>query len=270
MNILYCGDQNIRTGVLLSVLSLAQQGSEPLHIYLLTASISAKDTFFHAIQKPFAEQLDALVKSYDPDSFVLLFDLTMQFSANPPTANLNTRFTPCCMLRLYADLIHQIPDRILYLDYDVLCRRDPAGFYHQPMADHELAGCRDYYGSHFFGRDYLNSGVLLLNMKQIRQTDLFGRCRILCRDKTMFLPDQTAIHKLVTKKKICPNKYNEQHALHEDTVLQHFSTGFRFFPRFRTVSVKPWDIRGMHEVLHLHEYDELLKQYQHIKKEFSL
>ena len=107
-------------------------------------------------------------------------------------------------------------------------------------------------------------------MKQIRQTGLFKRCRELCQTKAMFMPDQSAIHKQVQYQKICPRKYNEQHKLREDTVFQHFSTGFRFFPRIHTVSVKPWDIRGMHETLKLHEYDSLLKQYLTIKKEFSL
>lgn len=270
MNILYCGDQNIRNGVLLSVLSLMEQVSEPLHIYLLTASVGTKNRFYHALPEEFSRQLDALLKNHDPQSSAERFDLTMKFSAQPPTANLDTRFTPCCMLRLYADLIPQLPDRLLYLDYDVLCRQDPTDFYHQDMVSWELAGCLDYYGSHVLGKTYLNSGVLLLNLEQIRRTDLFARCRALCRDKTMFLPDQTAIHKLVHRKKICPRQFNEQHKLQQDTVFQHFSTGFRFFPRFRTVSVKPWDIRGMHETLHLYEYDALLKQYLSVKKEFSL
>lgn len=270
MNILYCGDRNIRCGVLLSVLSLLRHVREPVQIYLLTASVSTKDKFYHALPEDFAVQLDALVKNEDPESFVRRFDLTMQFSATPPTANLNTRFTPCCMLRLYADLIPELPDTLLYLDYDVLCRQDPSDFYDQSMAGFELAGCRDYYGSHFFGRDYVNSGVLLLNMKLIRQTGLFRRCRELCQNKVMFMPDQSALHKLAQNKKICPSKYNEQHKLRKDTVFQHFSTGFRFFPWIHTVSVKPWDIRGMHETLKLHEYDSLLKQYLTIKKEFSL
>jgi len=270
LNILYCGDRNICRGVLLSVLSLLGNVREPLQIYLLTASVSTKDKFYHALSEDFAVRLDTLVKNDNPNSFVRRFDLTMQFSANPPTANLNTRFTPCCMLRLYADLIPELPDTLLYLDYDVLCRRDPSDFYYQSMSDWELAGCRDYYGSHFFGRDYVNSGVLLLNMKQIRQSKLFDHCRTLCRDKTMFMPDQTALHKLVTSQKICPRKYNEQHKLRDDTIFQHFSTGFRFFPWIHTVSIKPWDIRGMHETLKLHEYDSLLKQYLTIKKEFFL
>lgn len=36
---------------------------------------------------------------------------------------MQSRFTACCMLRLFADKT-DIKDRVLYLDTDVLCRKD--------------------------------------------------------------------------------------------------------------------------------------------------
>lgn len=60
---------------------------------------------------------------------------------------------------------------------------------------------------------------------------------------------------------ILPRKYNEQRRLHADTVLQHFTTSFRLFPWFHTVSVKPWNRYGLHNTLRLHEYDDLLAEY---------
>ena len=83
--------------------------------------------------------------------------------------------------------------------------------------------------------------------------------------KKMFLPDQTAINKLAKEKRIAPRKYNEQYALQGDTVIQHFTTSFRFFPYFRTQTVKPWDVKRVHSVLHLHEYDDLLNEYLKLK-----
>ena len=75
------------------------------------------------------------------------------------------------------------------------------------------------------------------------------------------MPDQSALNKLASAKKIMPRKYNEQRILKEDTVLQHFTTTFRFFPWIHTVSVKPWEKEKMHSILKLYEYDELLEQY---------
>lgn len=266
MNILYCGDKNIADGLMISVLSLLRQVKEPLHICILTMSQAGCEP----LPDTLAEVLEQRV--CPGGGTVTLLDVSDLFTRQPPTANLGTRFTPCCMLRLYADLLPEIPDRILYLDTDVVCRMDCRAFYEQDMGEAEVAGVLDYYGSWFFRRnilrrDYLNSGVLLLNMKRIRQTGLFQKCRIRCAEKEMFMPDQSAINKLAIRKKILPRRYNEQRKLHPDTVFQHFSTSFRFFPYIRTVTVKPWQPDRMHEVLKLHEYDDLLEEFRQWKAE---
>ena len=139
----------------------------------------------------------------------------------------------------------------------------------------EIAGVLDYYGRFFFRRniwkmDYVNSGVLLLNLKEIRKTGLFGKCRKRCAEKKMFMPDQSAINKLAEQKKIFPRKYNEQRKLQEDTIFQHFTTSFRFWPWIHTVSVKPWNIEKMHDVLKIHEYDDILEEYRKVKAEYEM
>lgn len=267
MNILFCGDARIADGVVICTLSLLKHCTEPLNIYILTASLSEEATVVHPLPQIFSEYLIELVQSADPENSVKLIDISSHFSSMPPTANLRTRFTPCCMLRLYADLVPDLPDRILYLDNDVICRQSPADFYHQDMQHYEIAGVLDYYGSHFFRkrllhRDYLNSGVLLLNLKEIRSSGLFQRCRQLCQTTEMFMPDQSALNRICTRKHICPRKYNEQRKLRSETIFQHFTTSFRFFPYFHAVHVKPWNIEEVHSTLSLHEYDDILLTYQ--------
>ncbi len=179
---------------------------------------------------------------------------------------MQTRFTPFCMLRLYADQVEELPERLLYLDNDVVCRMDITEFYHQELEGIDFAGVLDYYGGwffrkHLFRRDYVNSGVLLLNMDRIRRTGLFTKCRERCRTKKMFMPDQSALNKLAETKRICPRRYNEQRSLHADTALQHFTTSFRFWPWLHTVTVKPWQVEQVHEQLKLYEYDSILQEY---------
>ena len=274
MNILFCGDKNIAHGVIIATLSLIENVSEPLNVYILTASIKTKEREVVALDRDFGEFLDALVKQYDPQSLVRLYDITGEFNAHPPVANLATRFTPCCMLRLYADLIPDLPDRILYLDNDIICRGDISALYDADMHDFELTGVLDHYGSHFFRqrfykRDYLNSGVLLMNLSLIRKSGLFARCREMCASKQMFMPDQSALNKLCERKKFLPRDYNEQRKLKDTTKIQHFTTSFRFFPYFHKVSVKPWNITGMHEVLKINEYDALLERAGKLYNDFS-
>ncbi len=266
MNILYCGDQNIEDGLVISVLSLLEHTAQPLHIYVLTLDWTLEQRRIRPLCQETADYLDRYVRQRNPDNFLRLIDATELFRAQPPLANMDTRFTPCCMLRLYADQIPELPERLLYLDNDVVCRGDFAPFYNQDLADCELAGVLDHYGRWFFRRnplhmDYINSGVLLLDLGRIRQTGLFAACRALCRDKRMFMPDQSAINKLAQGKKQCPRAYNEQRRLREDTVFQHFTTSFRFFPWPRTLTVKPWQIDRVHEKLHIFEYDDLLRAY---------
>ncbi|MGM9641728.1 MAG: glycosyltransferase family 8 protein [Eubacteriales bacterium] len=273
MNILFCGDSNIADGVLICTLSLMRHTSEPLHVYILTASVNTEKKKYTALDPRFSDFLGDLMRKKNEKSSARLFDITEKFNSMLPTANLETRFTPCCMLRLYADLVDGLPDRLLYLDNDIVCRGDPHELWQTNMDKTEIAGVLDYYGSHFFRknifrRDYLNSGVLMLNMQKIRESDLFARCRRLCRDKEMFMPDQSALNKLA-EKVILPRRFNEQRIEKPDTVLRHFSTTFRFFPRFRTVSVKPWNIKGMHEILKVTEYDGLLDEYLLIKENYK-
>ena len=80
----------------------------------------------------------------------------------------------------------------------------------------------------------------------------------------MFMPDQSAINRLATSKKIVPRKYNEQRKLHKDTVFQHFTTSFRFFPWFHTLTIKPWQVDRVHEELKITEYDDIFKEYINI------
>ena len=274
MNILYCGDKNIADGMIISVLSLLEHNAEPLNIYILTAGVQTESRRFEAMPAGFAEFLGREVGKRSMESSVHLIDITGLFNEQKPAANMETRFTPCCMLRLYADLVEELPDKMLYLDNDVICRADISGLYHRDMAGCEVSGVPDHYGRWFFRNnifrmDYLNSGVLLLDLGLIRQTGLFEKCRRRCQEKKMFMPDQSAINKLAQKKDILPRRFNEQRKLHSDTVFQHFTTSFRFFPWFHTVSVKPWNIEGMHQTLRLHEYDELLEQYIKLKDEIE-
>ncbi len=273
MNILYCGDRNIADGLVLSALSLANHTDEPLHIYVLTMSLVTPEKTYAPVPASLLQFLAQKLQETHPGSTVKCTDVAPLFAREVPEINLDTRFTPFCMLRLFADEL-PLPDKMLYLDTDVLCRGDFSEFYRQDLSGVEFAGTLDYYGRWFFRRkwyrmDYVNSGVLLLNMKRIRETGLFRRCREMCRTEKMFMPDQSALNRLAQQKRLVPRRYNDQRRLHRDTVFQHFTTSFRFFPWFRVVTVKPWEPEKMHRVLRLHEYDDLLAQWSAFKAAYE-
>ena len=270
MNILYCGDQGIDKGLLVSVLSLIKNNAEPLEIFVLT--IEYEDV------KPFTEKaakfLNKLVKEKNPKSFVKLIDATEVFVKNLPKKNMGSYFTPCSMLRLYMDKVPEIAklDRILYLDYDVVCRGDLTEFYHTDLDGVEAAGVLDIYGKNFyhyrglFNFDYMNSGVMLFNIPECKKTKMFEKAVKLCGERWMMLADQAALNKSIDCRKLMPRKYNEQgERPREDTVLHHFSNNFKFWPYFRVQKVKPFEVDKVHEVLKITEYDDILEQYDKLK-----
>lgn len=261
MNVLYCADSNVCVGIALSALSIVQQTNTALNVFILTARIEQKAP----VPRSFADNLERSLRLKNKDSCVTLIDITDKFEGYVPLANMSTRFTPFCMLRLFADKVDLIPDKVLYLDTDVICFADITSLYETELYGFDVAGVPDRYGKWFFGNilkhDYLNSGVLLMNMKSIRENGLFEKCRRLCRDKKMFMPDQSAINKLAVKKKLAA-RYNDQRSVGKDTALRHYTTFFRLFPYVRPVTVKPWQIERMHKILKTHELDELISEYE--------
>ena len=270
MNILYCGDKGIAKGVLVSILSLIKNNTRPLNIYIMT--ISYKDTV--AFTEKSAKFLDRLVKNKNKGSFVKLIDATDVFVKNLPKKNMGSYFTPCSMLRLYADRVPELAklDRILYLDYDVVCRGDISEFYDIDMIGIEAAGVLDIYGKNFyhyhgiFNFDYMNSGVMLFNMKECIKTGMFNKAVGLCAKRWMMLADQAALNKSISRRKLMPRKYNEQgERPRSDTVLHHFSNNFKFWPYFRVQKVKPFEVEKIHNVLKITEYDDILEEYKQLK-----
>ena len=89
----------------------------------------------------------------------------------------------------------------------------------------------------------------------------------MCHDKKMLLPDQHALNYLAHSKKKVSRIYNEQAKLTNKTVIRHFTTTFKFFPAFHTQTIKPWNIKELHEVLNIHELDDILDEYQKIRND---
>ncbi len=272
MNILYCGDKGIKDGLLVSILSILKHNQDELHFYLLTIDYTDKNG---KKTEPFTDKsanfLDTLVKQTNKNNFFRKIDATKVFVENLPKKNMSSYFTPCSMLRLYADKIPDLPDKILYLDYDVVCRRPLNDFYATDMENYEAAGVLDIYGKffyhyHFPKTDYMNSGVMLFNLKKCRENKTLERSASLCSDHWMMLADQAALNKTITKRKLMPRKYNEQaERPKEDTVLHHFSNNFKLFPFFHVQKVKPHETEKIHKILKITEYDDILKRYEELK-----
>ncbi len=266
MNILYCGDINILDGLIISVLSLAKHTKEELNIFVLTMYLKG----YEQIPYESIEALNKILKKKNPKHNIKLLDITEIFYSDIPKANLSTFFTPYCLLRLYADLVPELPDKLLYLDTDVVALRPPEELYELDNSAYELIGVVDYYGQHWihtnlFEKNYMNSGVLLMNMNLIKKTGLLKQTRRQIERATMLLPDQTSLNIYAKHKMLVDRKFNEQKQETDETVFRHFTTTFKLWPVLHTQKIKPWDIEELHDVLHCHAFDDVLDEYLKVK-----
>ena len=127
-------------------------------------------------------------KKFHPQNRVISVDVTVlyerYFGGCP---NESAYCSPYTLLRLLADLVPGMPDKLLYLDADILFQRDIRLLYDKDVSHVEYAAARDHYGKYLISPDYINAGVLLLNMKNIRRTGLFMKARKLLQTKNSFL-----------------------------------------------------------------------------------
>ena len=268
LRILFAGNQNVFDGMVISALSIVKHTKSTLRIFLLTMDLTDQNPAFLPITEGQRAYVEEICKSVNPESRVFLLDVGEFYRETmPESPNAETGYTPYTFLRLYADRIPEIPDKAIYLDTDTVVCRDLGELFSVELGDAELGCVRDRYGCHFFGINYCNAGVLLLNMKRIRETGLFRKALDACAKRKIFLPDQTALNRYAKKKKILPRRFNEQKCRREDTVIRHFSMTIQWIP-FRTQNIKPWQVDRVHTVLKTHGYDEILEDYLNRKPSF--
>lgn len=270
INLLYCGNYKIFDGVLISLLSAVKHTKEAVHTYLLTMDLSDIDENF----KPFSEEqrkyLEDMVKEKNKTNSVKLIDITSLYKKSMLNSkNLRNHFTPYAQLRLFADIVPEIPDKIIYLDTDTIVNSSLRELYYIDINNYELACVDDLYNwlnpNRWKVRHYFNSGVLLLNMKAIRKTKLFTKARQMVATKKMISPDQDALNFIVKKKLVLPEKFNAKDKYYKDIVVHHFCNVRKkgnFFFR-----VKPWMVDLVKQKMNA--YDSLLDEYLERKKAFE-
>ena len=163
-----------------------------------------------------------------------------------------------------------MPDKLLYLDIDMMAADDIAKLYNTNISDYEYAAVKEKYGCWLIRPDYINAGMLLFNMKKIRETKLLEKARHLIKTKKMLFADQDAIFRSTTKKLIISRIYNEQSKFNrKGTVVCHFCKRLMFLPYPHTENYKQWHIEEIHKYLKCHTFDEDLKEYLEWKEKYN-
>lgn len=265
INILICGNTGVRDGMIILALSLIEHTERTIRLYIGTMDLSHIDPLYTSLTEDDRLLIDRILKEKNSESEAVLVDMGEMFIKELSSGeNMQTRYTPYAMLRLCADGYH-LPEKLIYLDCDVVALSDIGELYDIDISEYELAGAKDRYGRWFISPRYMNSGVMLWNMGKMRESGLLERARKMCRERKMLLCDQTALNRCTSKRLILPRRYNEQGDRRSDTRLQHFSMRIKWIP-FKTVNIKPWQVERLHDGLGVFYLDQILARRQRIKE----
>lgn len=272
-NILFSGNVKVFDGMLTCMLSVFKRtkSKEPYNFYIFTMDVSHIKQDYIPVSDKQVEFLQQIAKDYNPDNLVTKIDVTdiyMEEFDNCP--NENAYCSPYTLLRLFADKIPEIPDKLLYLDVDILFNREPELLYDVDVEGYEYAAARDHYGKYLLNPNYINAGVLLFNMKEIRKTGLFEKARHLIKTKKLLFADQDAVYRSTTRKKMLPQKYNDQKFLHKTTIVRHFSKRLFYLPYPHTDNIKQWEVGKIHRVFRYDQFDDILFEYIYLKRKFEI
>ena len=271
VNILFCGNDTVFDGILTCSLSILRRSrtDEAINFYIFTMDVSHLRSDYVPISGKKVEFLNGVVKKYNCDNRVIKIDVTdlymREFDGCP---NEGAYCSPYTLIRLFADIV-PLPDKVLYLDADLLFNRDIHLLYDLDVSGYEYFASRDHYGKHLISPNYINAGVLLLNMKMIRQTGLLKKARELIKSKKLTFADQSAIIRATTKKKVISQRFNDQKSLHRKTVIRHFSKRLFWLPYPHTANIKQWNINRVHKVFRYYGFDDILYEYLYLKSKFD-
>ena len=272
MNLLYAGNYKVFDGVMTSMLSVLKRTKvkEPFKIFILTMDVSHLKEEYKPINEKQVEVLTLAAKKYNEKNEIKCIDVTdiydKEFAGSP---NEQCYCSPYTLLRLFMDMLPEIPDKILYLDADIMFQHDVELLYNHDVTEYEYAAARDHYGKYLINPNYINAGVILFNMKKCRETGLFEKARELIKIKKLTFADQSAIIRSTTKRKVLPQKFNDQKLLHKSTVVRHFSKRLFYFPYPHTENIKQWHIERMKKVFKYTQFDDILDEYLEWKEKLN-
>lgn len=272
INLLFSGNDKVFDGILTALLSIYKRTNtkQAFHVYVFTMNLTRLKPEYVEISNQKIQFLEEVSKKYNPKNRITKVDVTNlyedEFAYCP---NEDAYCSPYTLLRLFADRVGGIPDKILYLDADILFNRDIRNLYQIDVAGYEYAAARDHYGKYLINPNYINAGVLLFNMKMMRETGLLEKARELIKTKKLVFADQSAIIRSTTRRRLLPQRFNDQKFLHKHTVVRHFSKRLFYLPYPHTDNIKQWMVSEVHKKFGYYEFDDILYEYLYLKRYYD-
>ncbi len=270
INVLLCGNKKVFDGALTLLISMTNRTKEAVHAYIMTMDLRRLNPDYVCITEEQTAFLERVIQGKNPENRVTRLDVTGLYEETfHECVNEGAYCTPYTLLRLLADVMPEIPDKLLYLDMDIMIAGDIRELYDIDISHVEFAAVKEKYGCWLIRPDYFNAGMLLLNIAKIRRTGLLDKARQKIRTRKMLFADQTAIFRSATRKKLLPRRFNEQSRFdRKDTVVCHFCKRLMFRPYPHTENYKQWQVEEIHKYLKCYAFDADLEEYLRLKGEF--
>lgn len=269
--LLLCGNRKVFDGALTQLISMTNRTAESIRVFVMTMDLTRLREDFLAITDGQIAFLNRVVRRKNPENEVRRLDVTELYEEEfHQCVNETAYCTPYTLLRLLADRIPELPDKLLYLDMDIMIAGDIRQLWEIDVSGYEYAAVKEKYGCWLIRPDYINAGMLLLNMEMIGETGLLIKARELIRRKKLLFADQSAIFRATARKKLISRRFNEQSGFdRKDTVVCHFCKRLMFLPWPHTENYKQWQVKEIHKYLHCHTFDRDLEEYLELKKELE-
>lgn len=272
IEVLFCGNSGVFDGVLTAMLSILRRTSakEPFRFTIYTAELTRIKPAYTAISQVQSSFLDSVAKEYNSGNSVVRVDVTPLYEAEfGGCINELCYCSPYTLLRLLADKVEGTAGKVLYLDCDILFNRDIMLLWDTSIDGVEYAAARDHYGKFLINPNFINAGVLLLNIAEIRRTQLFRKAREMLKVKKLLFADESALIKCTTSRRIVSQRFNDQKFLYKDTVIRHFSRRLFWLPYPHVANIKQWQVTRVHRIFGYECFDDILYEYIYLKRKME-
>ena len=130
INLLLCGNKKVFDGALTQLISMTNRTKEDINVYIFTMDVSRINPDFVSIEDSQIEFLNEVIKRKNSNNNVTKVDITELYEKEfGHCKNEGAYCTPYTLLRLLADLVPNMPDKLLYLDIDMMIGDDIAKLY---------------------------------------------------------------------------------------------------------------------------------------------
>ena len=117
INLLLCGNEKVFDGALTELISITNRTQEQIKCYIFTAELTRIKPEYTPISEEQVDFLNQVFKRKNSENQVIRIDVTEIYENQfKNCVNEGAYCTPYTLLRLLADLIPEMPEKLLYLD----------------------------------------------------------------------------------------------------------------------------------------------------------